>query len=257
MKVVRAWGGRNRLKGLVAAFCAAAIALGSSMPAAAQNYGGRSSAEEDAATAGTSDPGAPSTLEMPTETRQVVDATEQPPAAPSVTETPCAKCDEDPNAPVREAAIPPDTATYEAQDSEFDADELATSWIGLSLTRDRRKLKSGEYTDGLLILGVQADSPAAKAGLQPPIEGKARTAAEVATLVAGIVFPPAMVGVALIRSSQSGESYDMIIGVDGDRITNIVDFENHLRIVQPGQVVYLSIVRDGFRRQVPVSIPRD
>ena len=104
---------------------------------------------------------------------------------------------------------------------------------------------------------MQAGSPAAKAGLQRPIEGKAREAAEMATLAAGMVFPPAMVGVAIISSTQLDQSYDMIIGVDGDRITNILDFENHLRTVQPGEIIYLNIVRNGIRRQVPVYIPPD
>jgi S1-C subfamily serine protease len=148
-------------------------------------------------------------------------------------------------------------ASYPPPDSEFDADEVTTSWFGLSFVQDRRKLKSGGYANGLLIVDVQANSPAAKAGLQPPIEGKAREAAEMATLAAGVVFPPAMLGVAVISSTQLDQSYEMIIGVDGDRITNILDFDNHLRVVQPGEIIYLNIVRDGIRQQVPVYIPPD
>jgi PDZ domain len=70
-----------------------------------------------------------------------------------------------------------------------------------------------------------------------------------------MVFPPAMVGVAVISSAEFDQSYDMIIGVDGDRITNVPDFEDHLCMVQSGEIVYLSIVRNGQRRQVPVFIP--
>jgi S1-C subfamily serine protease len=147
--------------------------------------------------------------------------------------------------------------SYGTQDFELDADEVTNSWIGLSLAPDRRKLKSGGYADGLLIVDVQANSPAAEAGLEPPLEGKARVAAEVAATAAGMVFPPAIVGAAIIRSTKLDESYDMIIGVDGDRITDISDFENHLRGVRPGEVVYLNLVRNGIRRQVPVSIPAE
>jgi hypothetical protein len=260
----------NRPKSLAAAFCALMLALPPWTTAAAQNYAGRSWATEDAAgeraaeadlfsMAGTRDSSAGSTWEMPTVTRAVAgekgSAWTAPP--PSVASAHCAGCDHDPDTPVGGAQIQADASGHEAYDSEFDADEVETSWLGLSLSRDRRKLKSGGYASGLVIIAVQANSPAAKAGLQPLLEGKVRTAAEIATLGAGMVFPPAMVGVAIIRSIQLDESYDMIIGVDGDRITNIADFEDHLRIVQPGQIVYLNIVRNGMRLQVPVSIPQE
>jgi S1-C subfamily serine protease len=146
-------------------------------------------------------------------------------------------------------------ASFDAEDSDFDPDEVATSWIGLSLTRDHRKLNSGAYANGLLIVDVQTGSLAASAGLQPPTEGKARTAAEVASMATGMLFPPALVGAAIIQSTELDESYDMIIGVDGDRVTSIREFDDHLRIAQPGEVVYLNIVRNGVRLQVPISIP--
>lgn len=153
--------------------------------------------------------------------------------------------------------MPSDVANYAVQDSEFDLDDVATSWIGLSLSRDRRRLKSGAYASGLLVIAVEAGSPAANAGLQPPIEGKVRKVVEMATLAAGMAFAPAMIGAAIVNSTQLDESYDMIIGVDGNRIMNVVDFEDHLCTVRPGEIVYLNIVRNGLRQQVPVSIPLD
>jgi S1-C subfamily serine protease len=256
MEAVRARPGGNGLKGLITALCVVALALGHWTSVAAQNYPRGSSASEV-----TPDSGASSTLEMPTETTPIVGATgnpsAQPTAAPSIADTPCVTCDENPETFGGEAAIPTDMAGYEAQDFDLDPDEVATSWIGLSLARDRRKLKSGGYASGLLIVEVQANSPAARAGLQPPLEGKARTAAEVVAVAAGMVFPPVLFGAAIIHSTHLDESYDMIIGVDGDRITDIADFENHMGAVHPGEVVYLNLVRNGLRLQVPVFIPAD
>ena len=53
---------------------------------------------------------------------------------------------------------------------------------------------------------------------------------------------------------QIGESYDMIIGVDGSRVTNFLDFQDRMRDLQPGEVVYLSVVRDGKRLQVTLPV---
>jgi S1-C subfamily serine protease len=157
-----------------------------------------------------------------------------------------------------EEAVPlGDAASYKAGDPMLDADDVATSWLGLTLSRDHRKLKSGEYVNGLLVVDVDPGSPAARAGLQPPSEGAMRTVAEMASLAAGMVFPPAMIVVPLISSTKLDESYDMIIGVDGDRVVNVLDVEDHLRLVEPGEVVYLNVVRNGSRQQVPVYIPLD
>jgi hypothetical protein len=37
-------------------------------------------------------------------------------------------------------------------------------------------------------------------------------------------------------------------------VVNFLDFEDRMRDVQPGEIVYLSIVRNGDRVQVPVHI---
>ena len=48
-------------------------------------------------------------------------------------------------------------------------------------------------------------------------------------------------------AAQVGESYDLIIAVDGWRVTNFFDFEERMRNIQPGELVYLSVVRNGKR----------
>ena len=56
---------------------------------------------------------------------------------------------------------------------------------------------------------------------------------------------------------EVGESYDMIIGVDGSRVTNFLDFQDRMRDLQPGEVIYLSVVRNGKRLQVTMPVPAD
>jgi S1-C subfamily serine protease len=69
-----------------------------------------------------------------------------------------------------------------------------------------------------------------------------------------MVFPPAILAVPVIDYSGVGESYDMIIGVDGSRVCNVLDFEDRMRNIQPGQTVYFNVVRNGKRMQVAVPI---
>jgi S1-C subfamily serine protease len=126
--------------------------------------------------------------------------------------------------------------------------------LGIRLRPDRRRLKSGEVAEGLLVLSVTSGGPAAKAGVKP-YRHTARTTLEVASVAGAFFFPPAMFLLPVLESTELGDSYDMIIGVDGFRVTSALDFEDCMRDVQPGEIVYLSVVRDGQRVQVPVTVP--
>lgn len=130
-----------------------------------------------------------------------------------------------------------------------------SSPIGLELREDRRTLDSGEQAEGLLIMKVNAGSPAADAGLRA-YSTAAHTVMDGAAMAAAMLFPPAVLAVALLDQTHVGETYDMIIGVDGRRVTNYFDFEEQMRDVKPGDLVYLSIVRNGRRMQVRVEVPK-
>jgi S1-C subfamily serine protease len=101
---------------------------------------------------------------------------------------------------------------------------------------------------------VANGSPAAQAGLRA-YRRTVRDVLEAASFAAALVFPPAVIAVPLFDQVHIGETYDLIIGVDGARVTNFLDFEDRMRDVQPGEIVYLSIIRDGSRLQVPVNVP--
>ncbi|MGD0074142.1 MAG: PDZ domain-containing protein [Candidatus Binataceae bacterium] len=129
-----------------------------------------------------------------------------------------------------------------------------SSSLGIELREDQAKLKNGDNINGLAVLSVAKDSPAARAGLQA-YSGGTHVVLEGATMAAALVFPPAIVALTIIDQTHVGESYDLIIGVDGTRVSDLMEFEDRTRTLRPGDIVYLNVVRSGVRRQIPVSLP--
>jgi hypothetical protein len=130
-----------------------------------------------------------------------------------------------------------------------------TSKLGVVLRESRRRAADGTEMAGLLVVRVLPGSPAALAGLHGETTAT-RSALEGAALAASFfLFPPAIIAVAVIDGSGVGESYDLIIGVDSYRVVNFLDFSDQMRSVEPGEIVYLNLLRNGKRMQVPVHIP--
>jgi S1-C subfamily serine protease len=131
---------------------------------------------------------------------------------------------------------------------------LEVSPLGLKLRQDQRELKSGESAKGLLIVAVTKKSPAADAGLKAVQEAPRQVLAGIA--VAGsMAFPPAIILLPLFASLPIGHDGDLIIAVDGSRVRNVLDFEDAIHDAQPGEIIYLTTIRDGSRLQVQVNIP--
>jgi S1-C subfamily serine protease len=137
---------------------------------------------------------------------------------------------------------------------EFIDEGDGISPLGMEVQEERRKLASGEEADGLLIVAVTPNSPAAHAGLHGN-QTRTHDVLTGAAVAAAMFFPPAILLMPLMGQIHLAESYDMIIGVDGSRVTNMLDFEDRMRDVQPGEIVYLSVVRNGNRVQIPVNVP--
>jgi hypothetical protein len=167
-----------------------------------------------------------------------------------------------------DAQAPNDVARYEAEQAGLPPDRLQqqgfgndgelTTPFGMHLREARRELKSGEGADGLLITAVTKGSPAANAGLHAyshVIHDALTGAAIVGALVPGGQF--AILLIPMIDYMKVGESYDMIIGIDGSRVTSFLDFQDHMRDLQPGEIVYLSVLRDGKRIQVTLPVTAD
>ncbi len=140
--------------------------------------------------------------------------------------------------------------------SEFLSEGEITSPIGVGLREARRKLATGQMVDGLLVVEVKEGSPAAAAGLHVSTTTRkvknVMTVLAMATAVA--IMPPAIMLAPLIDAVP--EPYDMIIGVDGTRVSNFLDFQDRMQNLKPGETVYFSVVRDGRRLQIPVVVPK-
>jgi S1-C subfamily serine protease len=71
---------------------------------------------------------------------------------------------------------------------------------------------------------------------------------------AAVFFPPAIIAVALLANSRVGQSFDLIIGVDGIRVRNTFELVQAVADARPGDTVYLAMVREGRRIQVAVPV---
>jgi S1-C subfamily serine protease len=132
------------------------------------------------------------------------------------------------------------------------ADEISP--LGMTLYEGQVSLSDGHSVRGLVIARIIKGGPASAAGLREP----SATASDVilgAAMVASFVFPPAMLAVPVIAAIPSGKQGDVVIAVDASRVRNILDFENLMQDVQPGEIVYLTIIRSGKRLQIPVPMP--
>jgi S1-C subfamily serine protease len=83
------------------------------------------------------------------------------------------------------------------------------------------------------VVALQPGSPAERAGVMAGHRA-VHDVLEGAVVVASLVFPPALLAVPVIETIQLGENYDLIIGVDGYRVTNFMNFQDQLREAQPG-----------------------
>jgi hypothetical protein len=196
--------------------------------------------------------------------------TEIPPAVPVMAPTPAAPAVNGVAVPAQQAGADYDDGIirYEhAKDADISGPPVGslddfmsegdiTSPLGFEVREDKRQLKSGGEAQGLLIMDVFAGTPAARAGLHP-YHRAVRDVLETAAVAGALFVPPVVLLVPVFDQVRLGESYDLIIGVDGSRVANFLDFQDRLRDLQPGEIVYFSIVRNGQRIQIAVPIPNN
>ncbi|HLH76190.1 MAG TPA: PDZ domain-containing protein [Candidatus Binataceae bacterium] len=150
-----------------------------------------------------------------------------------------------------ETAVPLTPYVYSLQD--FMNEGGGQNPIGVEVREDCGRLHH-EKICGLQVMGVQRNSPAWRAGIRP-YHALGRYVLNGAGIAAAMFFPPVIVAVGIIDQTHIGESYDMIIGVDGQRVRHIIDLEDLTANDKPGDTLYLMIVRAGKRIQVPVQLP--
>jgi S1-C subfamily serine protease len=125
--------------------------------------------------------------------------------------------------------------------------------LGIDVKNGYGTLQNRYQFDGVEIVRVIPGGPGAAAGLK----GDRRQVQQIMTvglLAASMFFPPAIMGVAALESSGVGESREFIIAVDGNRTHDVNDFGEALSQAQPGQIVYLTLVRNGQREQLRIRL---
>ena len=137
---------------------------------------------------------------------------------------------------------------------EYDSGSELFTTLGMRLREDRRSLKTGEEADGLLVSGLIKNSPAAEAGLHAYNAAGHNMMTGVA-IAGAMIFPPAILLVPALDYTSIGETYDLIIGIDGARVRNFLDYQDRTRDLIPGEMIYLSVIRDGKRVQLTMTVP--
>jgi S1-C subfamily serine protease len=110
--------------------------------------------------------------------------------------------------------------------------------IGVSVRDGRAELVDGHEVSGAEVIDVQAESPAAAAGMR-----SARMAA----------LAPIISLVQAINRSFKFDRSDVIFAVDGERIRNTLDLAGWVEDLPTGERVYLTIARRGQRVQISVT----
>jgi S1-C subfamily serine protease len=109
--------------------------------------------------------------------------------------------------------------------------QVQRPWIGISGTDITSGLQT-EYSlpvsQGILVMSITSGGPADQAGLQ-------------AATVTGSQAQPTQIG-------------DIIVSIDGHKVSAVSDLTNYLNTKQPGDKVTLGIVRDGSQQSVAVTL---
>jgi len=92
-------------------------------------------------------------------------------------------------------------------------------------------------SEGLVVLAVTEDGPAARAGIQP------------------IQTRVVRYGGALVRRLDP-DTADTIVAVDGKRVRNVDDLLTEVESHAPGATVTLTVIRNGRPQDVPVTLGR-
>jgi hypothetical protein len=131
--------------------------------------------------------------------------------------------------------------------------------LGIQVKEDRVTLASGQQISGLAVSAVDRPGPGDDAGIRAPRVRALRTTAKIGLVImavgASAVFPPAVFTLPMVAKFDSSNARDVIVAIDAERTQDILDLRNSLQEAKLGEVVYLTIIRDGVRNQVKVLVP--
>jgi hypothetical protein len=151
----------------------------------------------------------------------------------------------------------PNTVDGSARFADLDQfianDDVYQSPIGALLQHNCVELTTRQVACGLAVLEVRPGSAAAMAGIRP-YSGLVHTLLGATVVGASMFFPPAFAAIGLVENNHVGERFDLIIGVDGHRVRGIADFQGAIAEARVGDILYVTIVRDGKRLQLPIRV---
>ena len=123
--------------------------------------------------------------------------------------------------------------------------------------------RDGQRVSGLQVVDVDADSPAARAGLKAPTPASTLGASGATT---GELLGPldAAFKPLLAKSGQLGKDGDLIVAIDDHRVTADSDLSDRLARLHPGDIIYLTVLRQqhggtykAVKLPVTLGIPRN
>lgn len=131
--------------------------------------------------------------------------------------------------------------------------------LGVDVVPAETKMATGGEILGLAVTSVESSGPAEDAGLRGARVNRGHVAAEIgvgiALVGAALFFPPALFGVAFIDQLGDAKKYDVIVAVDAQRTRSTFDLDTSLRSALPGEIIYVTVVRDGQRLQLRITAP--
>ncbi len=132
---------------------------------------------------------------------------------------------------------------------------IEISSLGVTTRDGQARLEDGKTVAGAEVVEVSPNGPAARAlGTHEVSHALVSGAVLGAGVASAVLFPPALIAVAMAANSHIGMSYDLVVGVDGNRVRNTMDFMQTVAEAHSGDTIYLAIVRSGRRVQVPLHL---
>jgi PDZ domain len=132
----------------------------------------------------------------------------------------------------------------------------ALPYLGISVQDIESHATPGHDIEGLEIVSVDPNSPAAHAGLKGR-SGMTGLGASGAT--AGALMAPLDIALMplLKKTGQLGQPGDLIVAIDDRRVLGQADLETALGDSKPGDTIYLTVVRlagNGARKTIKIPV---
>jgi S1-C subfamily serine protease len=135
---------------------------------------------------------------------------------------------------------------------------LAIPQLGILVSDDRAKLNNVGPVSGVGVTEVSAHGASAGILEDHHTSHLMVSGALIGVgLAAAVLFPPALIPIVMLAQTHVRspvESLDLVIAVDGNRVRNTLDLVEAVQDTSKGDAVYLTIVRDGQRKQIVVRV---